>query len=105
MLPQPFCQLDELPRLETLSWPREGAMTDREIAGVGCPVLVIHGTGDFLVGRRHAERWLALLPSAALLEIPGGFHAEYLMASHPTVLLEALRKFLSPGPDGPALLP
>ncbi len=104
-LPAMLRRRRRLPRLETLLWPRADVLDGREIAAVGCPVLVIHGTGDFLVSRRHAERWLALLPSARLLEIPGGFHAEYLMASHPGVLLGALLTFLAPGSGGPALLP
>ena len=84
-----------LPRMASLRWPREGMITAEEIARVTCPVLVIHGTGDWLVSKRHADRWMSGLRRAELLEIPGGFHAEYLMASHPAALLEALRRFLA----------
>jgi len=98
-LPTMLRRRRRLPRFETLYWPRTHVLSDDEIARVRCPVLVIHSTGDWLVSRRHAKRYLALLPSARYLEIPGGFHAEYLMASDPRALVSALRDFLS------ALLP
>ncbi len=86
-------------RFEGAYWPGGALLSDGEIRRADCPTLVIHGTGDWLVSRRHARRYLDLLPSAAYLEFSRGFHAEYLMASHPAELLSALRDFLG------ALLP
>lgn len=82
-------------RFEWPYWPRATLLRDDEIGAVPCPTLVIHGTDDWLVSRRHAERYLAMLPNARLLEIRGGFHAEYLMSSHPAELLAAIDGFLA----------
>jgi pimeloyl-ACP methyl ester carboxylesterase len=41
---------------------------------VGCPVLILHPTGDRIMSREHAERFLAELPDAELRELPDCGH-------------------------------
>jgi len=74
--------------------PRTGPITDDELSRVRVPVLVIHGGDDWLISERHARRYVAGLSNARRLDIPGGFHGEYLVHSHGVELAEALREFL-----------
>jgi pimeloyl-ACP methyl ester carboxylesterase len=71
-----------------------GALSDAELSRVTVPVLVVHGEGDWLVSERHARRYAETLPSARRKNVPGGFHGEYLVHSHPGALFVALREFL-----------
>jgi pimeloyl-ACP methyl ester carboxylesterase len=41
---------------------------------VTCPALILHPSGDRIMSRDHAERFLAVLPSAELRELPGCGH-------------------------------
>ncbi len=85
------------PRLAPLPSRPDAGIPDEELRRVSCPTLVIHGGGDWLVSRRHAERYAAAIPRCRLLEIPGGFHAEYLMDSSPGAFLSAVSEFLRRG--------
>ncbi len=71
------------------------AVRREQAAGIRQPTLVVHGTRDWVIGRRHAARWAAWVPGARLVEIPRGLHAEYLMRSHPTELLAEVDAFLA----------
>jgi pimeloyl-ACP methyl ester carboxylesterase len=86
-------------RFERPSGLRSRAVARAQAAGIRQPTLVVHGTRDWVIGRRHAARWAAWVPGARLLEIPEGLHAEYLMRSHPEELLAAVDRFLAE--DGP----
>jgi pimeloyl-ACP methyl ester carboxylesterase len=70
------------------------ALTDEELTSVDLPVLVVHGEGDWLISSRHAERYTTMLPRARRVDIPGGFHGEYLVDSHGDELLALLARFL-----------
>lgn len=83
-----------VPRFEWRAPIRRSALSREELGRIEAATLVIHGGGDFLISRRHAERYAAEIPHATLHEIPGGFHAEYLMGSHPEAALEAIEGFL-----------
>jgi pimeloyl-ACP methyl ester carboxylesterase len=65
-----------------------------DLAAIRVPTLVIHGGADWLVRRRHAERYAASIPTARLVEFPGGLHAEYLIDSHREELLRTVGEFL-----------
>ncbi len=41
---------------------------------VSCPVLILHPTGDRIMSREHAERFLAEIPQAELRELPDCGH-------------------------------
>jgi pimeloyl-ACP methyl ester carboxylesterase len=84
-------------RCELPPRPSRSTLSDAELEAVGAEVLVIHGEGDFLVRRRHAERIVAALRQARLVEIEGGLHAEYLVRSHPNELFDNLTEFLGRG--------
>jgi pimeloyl-ACP methyl ester carboxylesterase len=71
------------------------AVRREEAASIRQPTLVVHGTRDWVIGRRHAARWAAWVPGARLVEIGEGLHAEYLMRSHPRELLAAVQAFLA----------
>ena len=81
-------------RAETPPFGAHGALGDDELGRVGVPVLVIHGTGDWLISARHAERYAAKLPRAARLDVPGGHHGEYLVQSHGDQVIAAIARFL-----------
>jgi pimeloyl-ACP methyl ester carboxylesterase len=84
-----------IPRVDWRFPIRRNALPVEELARIAARTLVIHGGRDFLISRRHAERYAAEIPDARLHEIPGGLHAEYLMASHPAQTLEAIGAFLA----------
>jgi pimeloyl-ACP methyl ester carboxylesterase len=59
------------------------------------PLLVAHGTHDWLVPVAHARRLHARAGgSARLALVEGGLHAEYMLAASPRALLGPLRDFL-----------
>jgi pimeloyl-ACP methyl ester carboxylesterase len=84
----------KLPRCERLPRLRDRDIGDDELARIAIPALVVHGSADWLVLRRHAERYVSRLRAATLVEIPGGLHAEYLVASHREPFLRILGDFL-----------
>jgi pimeloyl-ACP methyl ester carboxylesterase len=84
-----------LPRVERLPRMRERALHASDLSRIAVPTLVVHGSDDWLVSRRHAEAFAAAIPGATFLEIEGGLHAEYLMQSSPSILVDALRGFLT----------
>jgi len=81
-------------RMSRPSGLRALAVRSEEAAEIRQPTLVVHGTRDWVIGRRHAARWAAWVPGARLVEISTGLHAEYLMRSHPEELLAAVDRFL-----------
>jgi pimeloyl-ACP methyl ester carboxylesterase len=72
----------------------DAALGDAELARVAVPVLVVHGTGDWLISSRHADRFVAKIADVRRVDIPGGFHGEYLVHSHGDELLALLTRFL-----------
>jgi len=82
-------------RLSRPAGLRALAVRREEAATIRTPTLVVHGTADWVIGRRHAARWASWIPGARLLEIPRGLHAEYLVRSHPRELLAAVDAFLA----------
>jgi pimeloyl-ACP methyl ester carboxylesterase len=81
-------------RAERLPPRRQAALSDEELRAVGVPTLVVHGEHDWLISPRHADRYVATLPSARRLDLPRGLHGEYLVTSHGDALLGAIREFL-----------
>ena len=69
---------------------------DALAARVRCPVLVIHGTEDAVVGFRHGV-WLAELLGGELLAIEGGGHIP--LARDPVKVNLALRSFVDALPS------
>jgi pimeloyl-ACP methyl ester carboxylesterase len=63
------------------------------------PVLLLSGDSDPLVGKACQEELLHGLPHAACVELERCGHAPYV--SHPELLAEVVRRFLTP-PGGPA---
>ena len=82
-------------RMARPSGLRALAVRPEQAAGIRQPTLVVHGTRDWVIGRRHAARWAAWVPGARLVEIATGLHAEYLMRSHPKELLTEVDRFLA----------
>ncbi|MDX1389055.1 MAG: alpha/beta fold hydrolase [Acidobacteriota bacterium] len=84
-------------RMTRLGWPtglRQRALTREELERIEATTLVIHGGGDWLVSRRHAERYARLIPRARLHEVEGGFHAEFMLDSSPEAFMEAVLPFV-----------
>jgi len=78
-------------------WPprrRDAALSDEELRAVGVPTLVVHGAHDWLISRRHADRYAATLSAARRLDLPRGLHGEYLVTSNGDELIAAIRSFL-----------
>lgn len=63
------------------------------VAGIGCPVLVVHGDRDHLVGLDVAAGLRDALPQAHLLNVP--FAGHVVMADEPQVLLAGLGRFFA----------
>lgn len=71
------------------------AISDDELARICVPALVVHGEGDWLVSARHAKRYAAGVGLAQRLDVPGGFHGEYMVDSDGDLLVEAIAAFLA----------
>lgn len=83
-------------RMVRLGWPTDLGSTsfvDDELAAIRARTLVVHGGDDWLISRRHAERYSGLIPGATLHEIPGGFHGEFLLDSSPETFIGLVRRF------------
>jgi len=65
------------------------------VAGVSpVPLLLIHGEADWLIHPSHARRLReAAGPTSRLVMIPGGTHAEFIVAQDPAWLLDPVRRF------------
>jgi pimeloyl-ACP methyl ester carboxylesterase len=72
---------------------RRSRFTDDELGSIRARTLVVHGDDDWLISRRHAERYAGLIPDATLCEIPGGFHAEFLLDSSPDTFIRLVCHF------------
>lgn len=71
-------------------YPLDTASHLQRIAG---PVMLVHGERDVLIGRHHAERLKAVLPSAQLLVVPGATHNDiHEFPVYRQELLQALQK-------------
>ncbi len=84
-------------RMTWLGWPRglwRRSLSEKELARIEATTLVIHGGDDWLVSRRHAERYAKLIPHARLHEVEGGFHAEFMLSSSFEAFLQAVRPFV-----------
>lgn len=68
---------------------------DAEVASIGAPALVVHSEDDWLIPRRHAERYARTLRDARLVEIAGGLHAEHLLREHLGEFVETVEGFLA----------
>ena len=68
------------------------AVSASDLAGVTCPILVVHGTHDRSAPFASGRTWAARLPTARLLAVPDVAHAPWLEA--PNVVIPALRRFL-----------
>lgn len=66
--------------------------TDRLVARIRGPVLLIHAENDTLIRAHHPEALQALLPRATLLRVPGAAHGD---VHEFDVYLEGLRKALA----------
>lgn len=60
---------------------------------VRCPVLVLHPTGDRIMSREHAERFLAEIPNAELRELPDCGHTA--MFDAPELVATEILQFTS----------
>lgn len=95
-LPHMLRRRRRLPRLSPLHLPRHdnpGRLV-QQIAPV--PLLVVHGTADWLVPARHAEVLFARAGEPKqLLLIERGLHAESMLLDDPEPLLEPLARFFA----------
>lgn len=65
-----------------VAWPRQNPIDVIHL--VKAPVLVLHGTDDWIVSARHADLLFGRLTGPKEKEIiAGGLHAEYLLAQDP----------------------
>ena len=74
----------------------ESQRVDQIVAGIApAPLLIAHGTGDWLLGTHHARELFARAADPkSLLLVEGGSHAEGMMIAHPEALGGPLADFL-----------
>ena len=70
-------------------------VTDEQLKKIAMPVLTIHGTQDRTAPYNGARRWVAQLPNARLVTIPGAAHMLWL--DDPVTVFAAIRAFLRGG--------
>lgn len=73
--------------------------SDLAVPRIHTPLLLMHGSGDELIGVRHSQALQALAPGARLLEIDGAGHAD--IHRHPAYL-DGLRRALAETGSVPA---
>ena len=71
---------------------RKAAPSDRDLARVTCPVLVVHGTADRSAPYEGGRAWARRLPNARLLTLDGVAHAPWI--ERPDAVVDALATFL-----------
>ena len=72
----------------------DGAMARIDgLEQVSCPVLILHPSGDRIMSREHAERFLAELPHAELRELPECGHTA--MFDEPELVATEILQFTS----------
>jgi pimeloyl-ACP methyl ester carboxylesterase len=81
------------PRFERPRGLAERALSHGELSAITARTLVIHSGRDWLITRRHAERYAGEIPEASLVEIADGLHAEYLMDSNRDELVGSILEF------------
>ena len=82
-----------LPRINPLRFPKTRPMD--LLPAIAAPALIIHGDSDWLVSLRHAETYHRLIGGKSDLRIvPGGLHAEYLLATDPEMMQDLIGAFL-----------
>lgn len=81
-------------RIRVNPWRLPTLQPYQVIEKLTCPILVLHGTSDWIVSERHARllHELARAP-CELLIIPGGLHAEYLLTQDLDEMARILMKF------------
>lgn len=72
---------------------RRAAPSNRDLARVTCPVLVVHGTADRSAPFAGGRAWATRLPDARLLTLDGVAHAPWI--ERRDVVLDALATFLA----------
>ena len=85
-------------RLTRLGMPRGLPVMPQSVVGriAPTPLLLAHGTHDWLVPVAHARRLHARAGAGSRLAlVDGGLHAEYMLAASPRGLLDPLRAFLA----------
>ena len=84
------------PARVSLRPPLRGTSPRRLIAQIVAPLLIVHGSDDWLIPVKHAHDLYALATEPKeLLVIPGGLHAENILADDPEALIEPLRRFFA----------
>jgi pimeloyl-ACP methyl ester carboxylesterase len=70
----------------------QAAPSDRDLARVTCPVLVVHGTADRSAPFAGGRAWASRLPDARLLALDGIAHASWI--ERRDAVLDAIATFL-----------
>lgn len=84
------------PARVSLRPPLRGTSPRRLIAQIVAPLLIVHGSDDWLIPVKHAHDLYALATEPKeLVVIPGGLHAENILADDPEALIEPLRRFFA----------
>jgi pimeloyl-ACP methyl ester carboxylesterase len=65
----------------------------RRLHRITAPTLIVHGTGDKLIVRAHAEAYAAGIPDARIADVEGGGHL--LPLEKPAELVQLVRDFLA----------
>ncbi len=87
----------------TPPFPRDAAAVEALVAGVGCPLLIVHGTQDLCQPIARAER-LAELTGAPFVRVEGAGHI--IPGREPVATNLLIRDFVASLPgDGPAPAP
>jgi pimeloyl-ACP methyl ester carboxylesterase len=73
-------------------WASAPDWTDRDLAAIASPVLVVHGEHDEVIKRTHVDYVAAAIPNAQLLILPGTGHFAFLQ--NPDLFNRALVHFL-----------
>ena len=65
----------------------------RRLRRISSPTLIVHGSGDELIARAHAEAYAAAIPDARIVDVEGAGHM--LTLEKPAELARLVREFLA----------
>jgi pimeloyl-ACP methyl ester carboxylesterase len=79
-------------RLVAGTWDERPELPDEVLAGIGCPVLLVHGADELAFKRRQARQLVGLAAQARLVEVPGGDHPIHVQ--QPDAVNAVIQEFL-----------
>lgn len=84
----------EFMRQSANDWRKYPALTEEQLANIGCPVLIIAGEHDTYAAAEQIIRLASLIKKSECLIVPGGSHRPHMGREHPARVNDRILEFL-----------